>query len=240
MMVFGNIELTALSMSTMTDPDYRGLGLFQSLAKELYIKLLDLQYSMVWGFPNNLSHLTFIRKLGWKDIYEIPTMHLDLKEKTTLTIILDFDDDFEMDYSDCEPQANICVFKDRNYLRWRFADHPINKYINIVIRNNEKVTSYCVVKQYSNLLDIVDIQPKDFTEAKELLINVIQYAKEKYLTGINCWCPRHHFLHEIYERLGFVNREPITYFAALQLNVIEGDIKDYSNWYIQMGDSDVY
>ena len=73
---------TALSMTTMTDPEYRGQGLFPLLARELYDFICQNDYKMVWGFPNHFSHAKFINSLNWSNIYKIPTMVLNLSNYT--------------------------------------------------------------------------------------------------------------------------------------------------------------
>ena len=45
--------LTALSMTTMTHPEYGGRGIFTQLANHLYDEIYrEHQVKMVWGFPN--------------------------------------------------------------------------------------------------------------------------------------------------------------------------------------------
>jgi len=39
----------------MTHPKYRGMKLFPQLAEQIYNKMKELDYLMVWGFPNNNS-----------------------------------------------------------------------------------------------------------------------------------------------------------------------------------------
>ena len=78
LVVDGTTCRTAMSMTTMTHPNWRGKGLFPKLARELYTEMETAGISAVWGFPNVNSHPQFNGKLGWRDIYEIPTMTLDL------------------------------------------------------------------------------------------------------------------------------------------------------------------
>ena len=66
----------ALSLNTMTHPDYVGQGLFVKLADELNTQLKGEGYEMVYGFPNYISNRTFVTKLQWRNIYEIPTLEL--------------------------------------------------------------------------------------------------------------------------------------------------------------------
>jgi len=63
----------AQSMDTMTDPDYRGRGLFVALANETCGLLADLGYRLIYGFPNQQSLPGFIHRLGWKHIGHVPT-----------------------------------------------------------------------------------------------------------------------------------------------------------------------
>ena len=76
-------------------------------------------------------------------------------------------------------------------------------------------------------------------------VNVLETIK-KYSTDnvykINVWCPIHHFMHEVLERIGFVNSSPVTYFIVktLKKNILAKGWDDFRNWYIQMGDSDLY
>lgn len=235
---------TALSMTTMTHPEYMGRGLFTQLANQLYDHMKHQEYMMVWGFPNNQSHYTFISKLQWKDIYEIPTMRFVINKKYKDTTEVTTDNDFELNYVKNKSLTELIhVVKDKRYLNWRYAQNPINKYTNFVIADKEYVSSFVVVKQYEEQLDIVDFQARDKEEGFQLMYRLLAYASTHELEAINCWAPRHHFMHGICEKIGFTNLAPVTYLGARQLNSQAlGNVTtmNYSDWFIQMGDSDVY
>ena len=76
--VEGERRVASLSMTTMTDPDYRGHGLFGQLATRLYERLAGVGHVAVFGFPNAQSHRGFIRDLGWQDVHEIPMLRLEV------------------------------------------------------------------------------------------------------------------------------------------------------------------
>ncbi|HCS74426.1 MAG TPA: GNAT family N-acetyltransferase [Clostridiales bacterium] len=235
---------SALSMTTMTDPDYRGKGIFPLLARELYDFICQNGYKMVWGFPNHFSHAKFITSLNWSNIYEIPTMVLNLSSYTFKgTIQYETDNTFDMSYDDSIIRDDLIhVLKSQIYLKWRYAQNPVNKYYNIVILEHEKVSSYLVFKYYGQCLDIVDFQVVNYDEAEYLLQAVIGIANDHKLSYINCWAPVHHFIHPLCEKYGFRSSTPITYFGGriLDEQLDQKDYLNYSNWYIQMGDSDVY
>lgn len=249
MSIKGEIVKTALSMTTMTDPEFVGQGLFTKLANTLYEYMYQKNYNLVWGFPNNLSHRTFVQKLGWFNIYEIPTMKLildgnkkyDLKEDDINIVI---DNDFNLDYKNSQHLSGMnYVVKSKQYLKWRYTSHPTNYYTNFVIADKDIVSSYCIIKIYFNSLDIVDFQVKDIEDGSYLMRKAIKFAINYNLEAINCWAPRHHFFHSICEGYGFTNKEPITYLGARDIHSIDSAKKvsdNFSDWYIQMGDSDVY
>lgn len=241
----GEVVRTALSMTTMTHPEWRGKGLFPKLATELYSESKG-EIAAVWGFPNANSHSTFINKLEWSDIYEIPTMALDLAKVQCGHFqecsLVKRDDEFLEAYSHQHDDGLIRVHKSREYLRWRYADNPINDYENHVISEGGIVSSYAVIKSFGRSIDIVDMCFSNVAEAKTLLGHIIARSVSDELVSINCWMPTHHWSHAILERLGFTNVAPITYFAGRQLNPerLPERWASYRGWYLQMGDSDVY
>jgi hypothetical protein len=239
---------SAMSMTTMTDPAYFGRGIFTKLAKELYLHMLASGYALIWGFPNADSHPGFKNKLYWIDIYEIPTMILDLnklrKTNKSAENAVFRDDSFSLDYSSTQNYDDcIHVKKNRAYLKWRYLFNPQHEYKNYVLKYKNKVVSYCVFKVYqSNSIDIVDFQAKNQADASDLIYTIIERAKQTNMHCINAWVPIHFFTHDIFEKMGFINGAPITYFGAMNLRKSNSDlpVADYSRWYIQMGDSDVY
>lgn len=242
----GNIEKVGLSMTTMTHPNFRGRGLFTKLASELYKKMLQSNYKAVIGFPNNNSHFNFVNKLKWKDIYEIPTMKLDLlkigdfSSYSNSNIIKD--KNFLLDYSKLiYNNDKIKVYKDLEYLKWRFKDNPINKYDNYVLAPKKNVISSMVTKKFNNYeIDIVEMNSLGDPYTKEILKQIIKNGKNNNIKYINMWCQLNDSVHSIAEKIGFVNSEPISYFGVMDFKEQASALGIYNNWNIQMGDSDVY
>lgn len=242
----GKTFRTAMSMTTMTHPHWRGKGLFQMLAAELYSQAEALQIAAVWGFPNASSHPTFNDKLCWSDIYEIPTMTFDIAKadtgKLSLSVEVQRDDEFSLDYPDLPKDGLIRVHRSKSYLSWRYARNPINTYHNFVLSREGKVSSYVVTKSYGDGIDLVDIQPANPQEARALLAHIAKLSLDKGVRHICCWAPTHHSVHGVLERFGFQNSSPVTYFGGRELipSATSPGWSNYKNWYIQMGDSDVY
>ena len=237
---------TAISMTTMTHPAEQGKGHILQVAKELYEHAENLGFSGVWGFPNAKIHRLRNVMLAWSDIYEIPTMVLDFAKADMRKLFIDSavhrDDEFSLDYSGLPKDGLIRVHRSQSYLSWRYARNPINTYYNYVLSREGRVSSYVVTKTYGEGIDLVDIQPSTPQEARALLTHIAKVSHDNGLRHLYCWAPPHHSVHGVLERLGFENSAPITYFGGRELIPSATPLGwlDYKNWYIQMGDSDVY
>ena len=235
----------ALSMTTMTDPRFAGRGLFTTLAARVYEGMLAERYDAVIGFPNTNSYAPFIRRLAWKPIYEIPTMSAPVASNHRQAAIpagVERDDQFLLaGYDQLRSDELIATARSLEYLQWRYVRHPTNRYRTYSIPEGPH-RAYCVLKPYGpNAIDVVDLQADDAAAANILLAAVMSDAAENGVALVNAWGPRHHFLHSCLAKSGFVNGAPVTYFGARSFGNVAGDrLFDFGNWYVQMGDSDVY
>lgn len=239
-------QLTGLSMTTMTHSSYTGLGVFQQLAESLY-KDMQTRHGMVavWGFPNNNSHRGFIKNLSWKDVGVLPMMTCDItllspKLSDTVTTITAFNETHHQAQISFFDDYRVKVRKDSGYLNWRYVDNPVNKYTIWDI--NDGVDGYVVVKEFGvsgkKQLDIIE-----WCVAKNERItkSVLQHLAGSYTDGyqqLNIWMPLHDERHLYFEKLGFINNLPVTYMGIRSFQL--PDMEQDKNWWIQMGDSDVY
>jgi len=70
----GQEVMAALSLDTMTDPDYSGMGVFSETAKSLYNDLVEKKFAFIYGFPNSKSISVFLKYLGWQIISPPPIL----------------------------------------------------------------------------------------------------------------------------------------------------------------------
>lgn len=243
-LIDSNYEKFALSMTTMTHPDFAGKGLFTKLANSVYEKMEELNYKAVMGFPNKNSHVAFVKKLGWRDIYEIPTLRLELSDaviKGEYNFNVVRDDEFKLDYSELLVNEKINLYSSKELLIWRFKMNPINKYKNYVIEKDGKVLASVITKEFNNdEVDIVLINYSNIELLKDLLNYVVYTSKKNSFKYINVWSSTYSSEHEILERIGFINSSPVTYFGARVFNEFSLNAYNYCNWKIDMGVSDVY
>ena len=237
---------TAISMTTMTHPDHNGKGLFTKLARILYAEMERKSYSTVWGFPNMNSHGAFIKKLDWKDIYEIPSFSLKLTKMERDNYCLPEgyeiaeDNNYELLISDDNsPENKFIIQKNQKYYQWRYLSHPYNQYTNIVLLKNGSTSGNLIFKIYENSIDIIEFNFYSEVEQKIGISYIVDYGIQNGMESITCWCNIYDSSHSILERYGFQNTTPITYFASKEISgySMSTEFKDYI---IQMGDSDVY
>jgi hypothetical protein len=238
--------LALLSMTTMTHPSAKGRGLFPQLAGALYEKAAIAGNLGVFGFPNANSHFPFKAKLGWTDIYEIPTFSCQVPRETPVEL----HDSIAVraDAFDFDPLApdwllsHLHVRRTRQYLNWRYLDNPAHDYQCWIVRHESGACSYCVTKHFDRQLDLVDFVPASVEVARAFLQAVFSYARSRSLDQVSAWSQPHFPYRGEFERLGFRNAAPVTYFGGRVFNRPETglNIFDYKNWFVQMGDSDIY
>lgn len=237
----GEPRLAALSMTTMTDPDYRGQGLFGQLATRLYDRLESRGYAAVHGFPNAQSHRGFVRDLGWLDIHEIPMLRLDLAAAARRLSAEGTDEVVEVDaafdglWERCRRLRPVIGVRDARHLAWRYVRHPTNRY-----RIVRAPSGYAIAKRIGDDIDIVDLLVADDDPAiLDALIGGV-LAAEPQARAVNTWMPLRSPLHMALERLGFVTAAPTTYFGVRPLRQTPVDLADVRAWHYSMGDSDVF
>jgi GNAT superfamily N-acetyltransferase len=237
-----------LSGTTMTHPDYRGVGLFPRLAEATYAAMHARGMQLVWGFPNDLSHRGFVEDLGWKDIYEIPTLRATLplrravdgdaavREETHL------DGDFDALWQVARRRYRMVGRRDARALRWRYIDNPGDRYRLLALRDASGLGGYAVIKRYQQELHVIDLLARDDASEARLARTAIAVAQSEGAASVSLWLAPHRPLHGELERLGFRNDKPVTYFGARAFDptVDRTIVEDYRSWHVMMGDSDVY
>lgn len=243
---------TGLSGTTMTHPDHRRKGLFSVLARDTYARMMESGVVTVWGFPNAVSHRGFVRILGWKDIYEVPVFRIDSSnmgrlfdatDNDSIEEVEDFDSRFDDLWQKVKNGYSVISKRDSRYLRWRYLRNPGVHYRIITFSDKGNLKGYAVFNRYQGTIQVVDILTvQDVEVGIQLVASVARIAKREAATSVGLWLSVSYPLHHALERVGFRNSEPITYFGALVLQPAPSlpVIYDFHQWYLTMGDSDVF
>lgn len=247
LVIDNNVYRSAISTNSMIDPEYRGRGLLVDLAKKLYCDLEKRNYKTIVGFPNHISNPLFVKKLNRKQIYEVPTLELEISKSINdlkFAVTIEDDSKFILEYNHSNPEnRNIYLKKTRTYLKWRYFSNPSNIYTNYVIKDTfNSASSYIIFKEYNDKLNIVDWYFKNDFEFEALLNKVIKYASSLNKISLTTWALLGSREHMLFQEWGFRNNYPITFFSAMTFGNINkiSDIYDYRNWSIKMGDNHVY
>jgi hypothetical protein len=253
MIVEGEVILTALSMTTMTHPEYAGRGIFTTLAEQLYneeSKKSNLK--AVWGFPNKNSHYAFINKLEWIDLQKIPTLSCSFdnivpKGKTEVII----KDNFENKHVEAEKSVSqkqkIRIDKNLDYLNWRYRKNPSNEYLIFEFTKND-ISYYAVTKIFrsfqNNLkfeIDVLELAyPADTNILETLFASIKDHYKNFDVLQINLWMSKNDPKFLILNKLNFEKTQPETYLGVRKFDTGLDILNESTEWFYSMGDSDVY
>ncbi|MGV8995277.1 MAG: GNAT family N-acetyltransferase [Flavobacterium sp.] len=252
MMVDGVETLTAHSLTTMTHPDFGGRGIFKALSLALYDDLENkLGCKAIWGYPNNNSHFGFIKSLGWSNIAVIHTLGMEANQLKINENIINSKvfENFSSDHSEfvqSKLAENFPVYIDRSqaYLNWRFVEKPAVAYKKFEFEHQGK-KGVIVTKVYpSNQpnkfdLNIVECFMDDYSNLHNCIDFIIkEYALE--FARITVWRNLFDKDHLEFEKNGFVPVAPQTYLGARIHSRMPASFENYKNWYVAMGDSDVF
>lgn len=246
--VNGQYYKTAQALTTMCDRTIIFQGFIKTLTDQLHETLLEHSYSAMWCFPNSVSHPGYARSLGWRDVYEIPTLTLDLKqissfeENSAILELKQFGPEFAVLWDNARPSYDILIKRDQQSLKWRFQDNPVVHYRILGYFYRGELQGYLVFSVFGgDQFQIVDMfnLPEPII-LHDLIKTAINLAKDMNMRIVKIWMPIHHPVHVELERMGFVNKEPITYLGGkpLKSDASIEDIWDVRRWYFTMSASD--
>lgn len=242
--------LTALSMTTMTHPDYAGRGIFTELAEALYsTEKAANNLTAVWGYPNNNSHYGFIKNVQWKNLEQVPTFSVEVKMIEDVASQIQIGSGFETKHfkPEANPAFTIQVKRDVSYLRWRYSDNPVNEYV-IFESDIQGELFFAVVKKFASFqeagkfeADILEWEvPADVKIQQQFLSAIKKHFGGSQLSRINMWIPLNDPRHIQLEKIGFRNLAPITYSGIRLLNSEFASMLNSKNWHYNLGYSDIY
>jgi hypothetical protein len=249
--VDGEKILTALSMTTMTDPEYAGKGIFTKLASELYLEeYKNHGLKSVWGFPNNNSHFAFINKLQWNDLEKIQTLSLSMEKigGVALSSIKQanlFVQGHVKAFDQITVQQKIKVDRSLNYLNWRYLNNPSNAYM-ILEKEAGDINYYAVTKIFKSFSDQskfeVDILELVFPEdnLQELMGTIKNIYKDFDVMQINVWLSPHDKRSKTLTQIGFLNTAHMTHMGVKIMDSKYEVLNNSNEWAYSMGDSDIY
>lgn len=246
------VTLSALSMTTMTNPDYAGKGIFRNLAEDLYSSIRENEkVNIVWGFPNLNSHYGFIKNLSWKDSGTIPTLRLKENKFSGISphpyILTTGFKQEHVEKIKLNNSGKIAVNKTLDYLKWRYTHNPVNKYY-IIETEDKSDLNFAVIKLFNSFetpgrqeIDILEHGYNPDGNIKGIIGSILKFASDLKvdICAINTWMSLFDKRHMQLEKLNFTFDNPVTILGYRSLSEKSTDFC-LSDWSITMGDSDIY
>ena len=134
----------SLSMTTMVHPEHHKKGIFVKLAEQVYDAAKELEYDLVFGFPNKNSAPGFERKLGWsidKDYHVIKITKADINQY----------------FSENEKDSLKFDLNNKELVNWRLSKPGFNY---------QQLDGGLIVKEFEGSLDVM-YHEKDFSSLDE-------------------------------------------------------------------------
>ncbi len=243
--------LTALSMTTMTDPEYAGKGIFTKLASELYFNESENNgLKAVWGFPNNNSHFAFINKLQWRDLEKIHTLSLPVEKiskdlGSAIKPTNHFVQGHVKAFNQITALQKIKLDKSLDYLNWRYLNNPSNKYI-ILEKEVGDINYFAVTKVFKSFSNHskfeIDILELVFPEEDllELLSTIKNIYKDYDVSQFNLWLSPYDQRSKPLSDIGFSNNNQTTHMGVKVMDSNYELLNNSFDWAYSMGDSDIY
>lgn len=250
-MLIGGIEvLTALSMTTMTHPEYSGRGIFTDLAESLYSEQKTKnQLAAVWGFPNHNSHYGFIKNVGWRNLEQIPTFSIETNHIQIQETIIAIGKEFHQSHYEAtlKNKFPVQIKRSASYLNWRYFENPIHDYVLFEHYEGSEI-SFAVAKLFQSFTDQsrfeVDIleweMPADIRIQQHFLSSIKEHFSAQHPFRINMWVPLNDPKHIQLEKIGFRNQAPITYSGIRILSDGLDEMLKSEKWHYNFGYSDIY
>ena len=281
-LIDGEILIGSLSLNTLTHPNYQGKGLFIKLAKETYKLCSFSNVNFTIGFPNPLSHKGFINKLNFDEIITLSLLFKPLKLTNLLSsifyknnikhggdIFFNFETNFKkniflryLSYNDSLLfdkfwnnliHDKITLFKDFNYIKWRYLDNPHRLYHPIISLNNGIITSLCILRiekvMNINTAIIMDFFTLDNSthDAKLLMRSIFKSLKNFNISIIISISPNVRISKLILNNLFFFKipnfllpqKIPIIFKSHIDSHHLKS-LKYGQNWNFSFGDYDIF
>jgi hypothetical protein len=247
----------ALAMTSMTHPDYSGRGIFTSLAKEVWNVCQQQGFSFVYGFPNEAAHPVLTGRLGWEGIGKIVALRkilsgkpINLQTVAEIKNVERFDKKVDLLWDEVKNEYPVSIPRIEKYLNWRFSRNPDIQYQKYIISEPlGRILGYVVLKEYirgvvkkGHIVDMLSV-PND--EVIRMLVrHSCVHFKYRQITDISGWFPAGSRYLRVMEEEGFKAGKSRQNFDVRMLNddgnlarIVTGAL---TNWYLTMGDSDVF
>ncbi len=251
----GSLRKAVLWVDTMTRPEFRRRGLHALLTGMALEDFHTSGVALAYVFPNDNS-VHFIQKTGWLRVMEVPLCGRDVptrvagpRSSVSVEPAARFGIEVDSLCQSLRDAFRFALARTSKYLNWRYFAKPGETYQVWVARSKGRPSGFLVCKRFDNApgqrrFHIVDLwaHPSDEDTWSALLRHALREAVESQATEISCWMPIAAPGRPLLMEHGFEIRKTNRYLFARTPEGSSPSKKaaDPANWYLMMGDSDVY
>ena len=156
--------------------------------------------------------------------------------------IVQLDDQFESFWRQALSLRLIMGIRDRNYLTWRYLQHPTRNYTIYRAKKSGEMMGYIVLRKVEllnfNSSVIVDLLALDEEVASALVEKGIQHSRQDGADLLGFMVPKVHLYYKILRGMGFLPSFKTFLFMVHPLSG-RGIFLSPEKWYVNWGDSDV-
>jgi len=269
--------LSSLACNVQVDPDYQKKGIFSKLLSSMSLVAKKKEISSLFAIPNENSFGSFINE-GSSEIIQLPLLvrpikfsryfnspfskilkifEIFWKIKTPLNNVEEFDgnfQNFEKLLHKISKRVSIIQNRNKEYLKWRYLDHPTRKYQIYVLKQNNILIGYIIIKihflnnkKIGVILDyIVDSNALE-ESLKSLIEKALFYFWKNDVSVAISTCRSGLLEYKLLRQQGFFNipsflkPEPLHFIIRLfDSNEKLKKLKKFDNWFFTFGDYDVF
>ena len=270
----------SLSCNSYVDPDYRNKGIFSKLISFMIEESKKKNILCTYGVANDNSFNSFLKK-GAHEISDLPILFRPLRFSKYFNFPLNkilkpfdniwkvknntnpnvtqfdnnFDDSFETLVKKVSQRIPIIKQRTKEFLNWRYRNHPTRDYKIFVLKENSQLVGYIVTRQIDingkSIGVIVDflVDPDVSSQKINDLIQIALY--DFWNSGISVTISLSEssvFVSQPLRHFGFKTIPKFLKPTSAHFILINSDLsqsnfvqlKKYDNWSFSFGDYDVF
>jgi GNAT superfamily N-acetyltransferase len=181
-----------------------------------------------------IARVIYLALFGWKEKRE--------KSEIEIEKVDQLDDQFDGFWQKASFLFPIMGIRNRNYLTWRYLQHPTRNYAIYRAKKSGEMKGYIVLRNV-DLLNfksavIVDLLAMDEGTLSLLVEKGIQRSREEGINLLGFMVPRGHFYYKILRRNGFLPSLK-TFTFLIYPHSDREIVLSPEKWYVTWGDTDV-
>lgn len=160
-----------------------------------------------------------------------------------------FDARFDELWEKVRVGLNIATIRDSQYLNWRYIEHPEFRYTVFAAEKDGKLSGFVVLRCEKKegitkglIIDFL-IDPDQEITASILIRESLKFFREQKVAAVNTWMFEHNDIYRLLRGNGFSPKstdDVMVVIKSYSPDISSNYLKDTHNWYLTMGDCEVF